>query len=77
MALTAEELMEIMLEKQNKEIEEKLVNKLDDVRREMGGAIKVVSERQDRLENDQIEMKKDVGLLRAKMQKISEVLSKP
>ena len=51
MALTEErfkELMAFMTEKQNRDIEEKLVNKLDEVKKEMTGAIEDISERRSR-----------------------------
>ena len=67
------ELMEMMIEKQNKDIEEKLGDKLEDVKKEMSGAIKVVTDRQDKMETDQLEMKDQLGLLRAQMEDIKKI----
>ena len=52
------ELMEQMLEKQNKDLEKKISEKMDDVKNEMNVAIKTVTERQDKMETEQIDMKK-------------------
>ena len=56
MALTEErfkELMEMMTQKQNREVEEKFVDKLDDVKKKITGSIRTVTDRQDKMENDQ------------------------
>ena len=50
--------MEQMLEKQNKDLEKKISEKMDDVKNEMNVAIKTVTERQDKMETEQIDMKK-------------------
>ena len=76
MALTTEkfkELMEMMIEKQNKDIEEKLVDKLEDVKKEMSGALKVVTDRQDKMETDQLDMKDQLGALRTQMEDIKKI----
>ena len=76
MALTTEkfkELMEMMIEKQNKDIEEKLGDKLEDVKKEMSGAIKIVADRQDKMETEQMDMKDQMGLLRAQMEDIKKI----
>ena len=76
MALTAEkfqELMGIMIEKQNKDIEEKLGNKLDDVKKELSGAIQVVHERQDKMETEQLSMKEQMVSLKEQMADIKKI----
>ena len=52
------ELMEQMLEKQNKDLEKKISEKMDDIKNEMNVATKTVTERQDKMETEQIDMKK-------------------
>ena len=63
----------MMIEKQNKDIEEKLGDKLEDVKKEMSGAIKIVADRQDKMETEQMDMKDQMGLLRAQMEDIKKI----
>ena len=55
--------MEAMLEKQNKDLEKKISEKMDDVKNEMNVAIKAVTERQDKMETEQVDMKKQMNSL--------------
>ena len=70
MALTEErfmELMGIMTEKQNRDIETKLGNKLDDVKNEMAGAIQTVAGRQDTMEKEQQSMRQQMEEMKEQM----------
>jgi hypothetical protein len=76
MALTVEkfqELMGIMIEKHNKDIEDKLGNKLEDVKKELSGAIQVVHERQDKMETEQVDLKEQIVSLREQMVDIKKI----
>ena len=64
------ELMELMLEKQNKDLEKKISDKMDDVKNEMNVAMKVVTERQDKMETEQGDMKKQMSNLVTQVEEI-------
>ena len=77
MALTEEkfkELMEMMLEKQNREIEGKLRERLEGVKKEVRETMKSVTDRQDKLESEQTEMKENIGELMNQMKDIKTVV---
>ena len=60
MALTEDrflELMKTMTEKQNRVIEAKIVDKLENVKNEVSETLKVVNDRQDKMESEQKGMK--------------------
>ena len=57
------ELMELMLEKQNKDLEKKISEKMDDVKNEMNVALKVVTERRDNMETEQVDLKEQMTSL--------------
>ena len=60
MALTEErfkELMAQMTEKQNRDIEDRIVNKMNEVKKEMTEAISSVGQRQDLVEKEQQNLK--------------------
>ena len=76
MALTEErfkELMELMTQKQNRDIEEKLVDKLDDVKKEMTGALKIVTERQDKMENEHQGMMEQMEEMKEQLKDIKKI----
>ena len=78
MALTEDrflELMKMMTEKQNRDIEAKIVDKLDDVKNEVSGALKVVTNRQDKMEHEQQGMKDQIGLMNDQLVEIKKIAS--
>ena len=66
----------MMTEKQNREIEAKLVDKLEDVKKEMSGAIRTVSDRQDRFESEQTTLKDQMLVMQEQMKKVVAVAEK-
>ena len=46
-----------MTEKQNRDIDSKIVDKFEDVKNGVSGALKVVNDRQDKMESEQKGMK--------------------
>ena len=76
MALTEErflELMKQMTEKQNSDIEARVGNRLDDVKKEMTGAIQTVAERQDTMDKEQQSMKQQMETMREQMIEIKKI----
>ena len=55
--------MELMLKKQNEYLEKKISEKVDNVRNEMNVAIKAETERQEKMETEQVDMKKQMNSL--------------
>ena len=80
MALTEEkfkELMSMMMEKQKRDIEEKLSDKINEVKTEVKGAVKTVSDRQDAMEAEQAKMKSDIGQLVTKVEELKKIAEDP
>ena len=78
MALTEERFLELMKEmkaKQNRDIEEKLVNKLEDVKNEMSDSIRTISERQDKFDNEQTTIKNQMSVLQEQVKDIKKVVA--
>ena len=77
MALTEEkfkELMGLMLDKQNRDIEEKLGERLEGLKKEVSATMKTVTDRQDKLETDQIGMKENICELRTQMNEVKSIV---
>ena len=62
-----------MTQKQNKDIEEKLVDKLEDVKKEMTGALKIVTERQDKMENEHQGMMEQMEEMKEQLKDIKKI----
>ena len=67
------ELMGIMTEKQNRDIETRLGNKLNDVKNEMAGAIQTVAGRQDTMEKEQQSMRQQMEEMKEQMVDIKKI----
>ena len=80
MALTEErfkELMAAMTEKQNRDIEERIVTKMEQVKNEMTGAINDISVKQNVMEKDQQNLKEEVQDIKEQMTVIKNTLKIP
>ena len=74
-----EDLMQFlqrMEEKREKEKQE-LVGKIEDVKNEVKGTIKALTDRQDKIEVDHEQMKEDIGDLKTQMDKIRSIVENP
>ena len=71
------ELMERMTEKQNRDIEARVGNRLDDVKKEMTGAIQTVADRQDNMEREQQSMKEQMLEMKEQMIDMKKVADIP
>ena len=65
--------MKQMTEKQNSDIEARVGNRLDDVKKEMTGAIQTVAERQDTMDKEQQSMKQQMETMREQMIEIKKI----
>ena len=67
----------MMMEKQKRDIEEKLSDKINEVKTEVKGAVKTVSDRQDAMEAEQAKMKSDIGQLVTKVEELKKIAEDP
>ena len=75
MALTEERflaLMEIMNEKQSKDIESRFSGKLAEMKEDLSGTIQKVSERQDKLESDQIKVNEHQAIMKDQLDSLTK-----
>ena len=68
------QLMEMMNEKQCKDIEKRVAGQLETVKTDLTGAIKKVSDRQDDLEGDQKVMKNQIVNMQEQMTEIRSLV---
>ena len=76
MALTEDRfllLMEMMNEKQCKEIESRVAGQLESVKKDLTGAIDKVNKRQDTMETEQNELKDQMGNMHEKIEEIKKI----
>ena len=77
MALTEErfkELMALMTEKQSRDIEDRIVNKMDEVKKEMAEAISSLGQRQDLVEKEQQNLKVEVENMKEQISDIKKTV---
>ena len=80
MALTEEkfkELMEIMMAKQNKDLEDKLVGTIENVKKEVSENMKSATDWQDKVEAEHVAMKNDISDLITKVEGIKKIVEGP
>ena len=70
------QFLQRMEEKREKEKQE-LVGKIEDVKNEVKGTIKALTDRQDKIEVDHEQMKEDIGDLKTQMDKIRSIVENP
>ena len=68
--------LERMEEKREKEKLE-LVERMEDMKKEVKGAVKSVSDRQDKMEVEQEHIKNDIGVLKSQMEEIKKLVQEP
>ena len=71
-----DDLMEFLkkMEETRKQEKKELVEKIEDVKNEMKGTVKALTDRQDKMELDQEHIKDDIGELRTQMDRIRNIV---